>query len=161
MEHMKFPFLLKYHLFLVKDISVFGIIKMKRIEHLGIAVKDIDLANKIFAKIFNKAHYKIEEVKAEGVRTSFFKIGESKIELVEAKNPKSPIAKFIQKRGEGMHHIAFYVDDIKKEMARLQQNGFELIKEEYSIGADNKFICFLHPKDTNGVLIELCQEIIP
>ena len=131
---------------------------MKRIEHVGIAVKDLDLANATFAKIFGKEHYKIEEVELEGVRTSFFCIGESKVELLEAKNPESPIAKFIAKRGEGMHHIAFYVDDIEKEMARLKENGFELIKEHYSKGADNKLICFLHPKSTNGVLIELCQE---
>ena len=112
-----------------------------------------------FAKIFGKEHYKIEEVEVEGVKTSFFRIGESKIELLEAKNLDSPIAKFIEKRGEGIHHIAFYVDDIEKEMARIKGNGFELIRESYSKGADNKLICFLHPKDTNGVLIELCQEI--
>ena len=132
---------------------------MKKIEHLGIAVKDLDLANETFAKIFGKEHYKIEEVESEGVKTSFFSVGESKIELLEAKNSDSPIATFIEKRGEGMHHIAFYVDDIEKEMARIKENGFELIRESYSKGADNKIICFLHPKDTNGVLIELCQEI--
>ena len=131
---------------------------MKKIEHIGIAVKNIDMANKTFAKIFGKEHYKIEEVEAEGVKTSFFSIGESKVELLEAKNPESPIAKFIDKRGEGMHHIAFYVDDIDKEMQRLKENGFELIRDHYSKGADNKLICFLHPKSTNGVLIELCQE---
>jgi len=141
---------------------VFGtIIKMKKIEHLGIAVKDLDLANKTFEKIFGKTHYKTEEVEIEGVKTSFFSIGESKIELLEAKNFKSPIAKFIKTRGEGMHHIAFHVDDIEKEMERLKKNGFELIRENYSKGADNKLICFIHPKDTNGVLIELCQEINP
>ena len=131
---------------------------MNKIEHVGIAVKDLEKANETFAKIFGKEHYKIEEVEVEGVKTSFFKLGESKIELLEAKNPDSPIAKFIDKRGEGMHHIAIHVDDIEKEMLRLKANGFELIREHYSKGADNKLICFLHPKSTNGVLIELCQE---
>ena len=131
---------------------------MKKIEHIGIAVKNIEEANKTFAKIFGKEHYKIEEVKLEGVKTSFFSVGESKIELLEAKNQESPIAKFISKRGEGMHHIAFYVDDIEKEMERLKENGFQFIREHYTKGADNKLICFLHPKQTNGVLIELCQE---
>lgn len=131
---------------------------MNKIEHVGIAVKDLEKANETFAKILGKKHYKIEEVEVEGVKTSFFKLGESKIELLEAKNPDSPIAKFIDKRGEGMHHIAIHVDDIEKEMIRLKANGFELIREHYSKGADNKLICFLHPKSTNGVLIELCQE---
>lgn len=131
---------------------------MKKIEHVGIAVKDLKKANDVFAKIFGEEHYKIEEVEVEGVRTSFFKVGESKIELLEAKNADSPISKFIDKRGEGLHHIAFYVDDIEKEMKRLKDNGFELIREHYSKGADNKLICFLHPRSTNGVLIELCQE---
>tara|TARA_B110000014_G_scaffold257717_1_gene242712 strand:+ start:661 stop:1062 length:402 start_codon:yes stop_codon:yes gene_type:complete len=131
---------------------------MNKIEHVGIAVKDLEKANETFAKILDKKHYKIEEVEVEGVKTSFFKLGESKIELLEAKNPDSPIAKFIDKRGEGMHHIAIHVDDIEKEMIRLKANGFELIREHYSKGADNKLICFLHPKSTNGVLIELCQE---
>ncbi len=131
---------------------------MNKIEHVGIAVKDLEKANETFAKILGKKHYKIEEVEVEGVKTSFFKLGESKIELLEAKNPDSPIAKFIDKRGEGVHHIAIHVDDIEKEMLRLKANGFELIKEHYSKGADNKLICFLHPKSTNGVLIELCQE---
>ena len=134
---------------------------MKKIEHLGIAVKDLDLANKTFAKIFGKTHYKTEEVELEGVKTSFFSIGESKIELLESKNLDNPIAKFIKKSGEGMHHIAFQVDDIEKEMERLKENGFELIRDHYRKGADNKLICFIHPKDTNGVLIELCQEIKP
>ena len=131
---------------------------MNKIEHVGIAVKDLEKANETFAKIFGKEHYKIEEVEVEGVKTSFFKLGESKIELLEAKNPDSPIAKFIDKRGEGMHHIAIHVDDIEKEMLRLKANGFELIREHYSKGADNKLVCFLHPRSTNGVLIELCQE---
>ena len=131
---------------------------MNKIEHVGIAVKDLEKANETFAKILDKKHYKIEEVEVEGVKTSFFKLGESKIELLEAKNPDSPIAKFIDKRGEGMHHIAIHVDDIEKEMLRLKANGFELVREHYSKGADNKLICFLHPKSTNGVLIELCQE---
>jgi len=131
---------------------------MKKIEHIGIAVKDLEKANEVFSKIFDKEHYKIEEVEIEGVRTSFFKVGESKIELLEAKNTESPISKFIEKRGEGMHHLAFYVEDIEKEMKRLKDNGFELIRDHYSKGADNKLVCFLHPRSTNGVLIELCQE---
>jgi len=132
---------------------------LKKIEHIGIAVKDLEQANDVFAKLFGEEHYKIEEVEAEGVRTSFFRVGESKIELLEAKNTDSPISKFIENRGEGMHHIAFYVDNIEKEMQRLKDNGFELIREHYSKGADNKLIAFVHPKSTNGVLIELCQEI--
>jgi len=132
---------------------------LKKIEHIGIAVKDLEQANDVFAKLIGEEHYKIEEVEVEGVRTSFFRVGDSKIELLEAKNTASPISKFIEKRGEGMHHIAFYVDNIETEMQRLKDNGFELIKEHYSKGADNKHIAFLHPKSTNGVLIELCQEI--
>ena len=132
---------------------------LKKIEHIGIAVKDLEQANDVFAKLIGEEHYKIEEVEVEGVRTSFFRVGESKIELLEAKNSASPISKFIENRGEGMHHIAFYVDNIEKEMQRLKDNGFELIREHYSKGADNKHIAFLHPKSTNGVLIELCQEI--
>ncbi len=131
---------------------------LKKIEHIGIAVTDLEAANKVFATLLNKEHYKIEEVEDEGVRTSFFSVGESKIELLEAKNANSPIARFIEKRGEGMHHIAFYVDDIEKEMKRLKEEGFELIRDQYSRGADNKLICFVHPKSTNGVLIELCQD---
>ncbi len=132
---------------------------MHKIEHIGIAVKDLKNSNPLFAKLFGEAHYKIEEVASENVNTSFFKIGASKIELLEATDPASPIAKFIEKRGEGIHHIAFDVDDIYAEMKRLQNEGFQLINEKPKRGADNKLVCFLHPKTTNGVLIELCQEI--
>jgi methylmalonyl-CoA/ethylmalonyl-CoA epimerase len=131
---------------------------MKKVEHIGIAVKDLDNANTLFEKLFNQDHYKVEEVPSEGVYTSFFVLGETKIELLQASNPDSPIAKFIAKRGEGIHHIAFEVENIETEMNRLLSEGFELIHTEAKDGADNKKICFLHPKSTNGVLIELCQE---
>ena len=131
---------------------------MKKVEHIGIAVKDLDNANALFEKLFNQDHYKVEEVPSEGVSTSFFQLGETKIELLQASNPESPIAKFISKRGEGIHHIAFEVEDIESEMNRLLKEGFELINDKPKDGADNKKICFLHPKSTNGVLIELCQE---
>ena len=131
---------------------------MNKIEHLGIAVANSEAANELFAKLLGKAHYKIETVESEGVKTSFFKVGESKIELLEATNPESPISKFLTKKGEGVHHIAFHVDDIEKEMERLKNEGFVLINENYKNGADNKKVCFLHPKSTGGVLIELCQE---
>ena len=134
---------------------------MKKVEHIGIAVKDLDNANALFEKLFNQDHYKVEEVPSEGVSTSFFQIGETKIELLQASNPESPIAKFIAKRGEGIHHIAFEVENIESEMNRLLSEGFELIHSEAKDGADNKKICFLHPKSTNGVLIELCQEKTP
>ena len=132
---------------------------LNKIEHIGIAVKDLDASNELFKKLFGKAHYKIETVESESVSTSFFQLGESKIELLQATNPESSIAKFIEKKGEGVHHIAYDVDDIREEMKRLQSEGFELINKEPKRGADNKLICFLHPKSTNGVLIELCQEI--
>ncbi|MBJ59507.1 MAG: methylmalonyl-CoA epimerase [Flavobacteriales bacterium] len=131
---------------------------MKKVEHIGIAVKDIEDANNIFAKLFNQNHYKVEQVQSEGVITSFFKIGETKIELLQGTHKDSPIAKFISKRGEGIHHIAFQVTDIDSEMDRLKSEGFELINSEAKDGADNKKIIFVHPKSTNGVLIELCQE---
>ena len=131
---------------------------MNKIEHIGIAVKDIRKSNSLFEKIFNKPNYKIEEVTTEGVITSFFKVGETKIELLQASSPDSPIAKFIKDRGEGIHHIAFEVDDIDSEVQRLLSEGFEVINKESKDGADNKKISFLHPKSTNGVLIELCQE---
>ena len=134
---------------------------MKKVEHIGIAVKDLENTNALFEKLFNQDHYKSEEVLSEGVSTSFFKLGETKIELLQASNPNSPIAKFIDKRGEGIHHIAFEVENIKSEMNRLLSEGFELINTEAKDGADNKKICFLHPKSTNGVLIELCQEKTP
>ena len=132
---------------------------MKRIEHIGIAVSDIDNSNKVFEKIFGKENFKEEKVEHEGVITSFFQIGENKIELVAATNTDSSISKYLEKNREGMHHIAFDVEDIEKEMDRLRKEGIRLLNDTPKKGADNKLICFLHPKDTNGVLIELCQEI--
>ncbi len=132
---------------------------MLKIEHLGIAVKNLEAANALFEKLLGTPHYKIEEVASEGVLTSFFQLGESKIELLEATKPESPIAKFIEKRGEGIHHIAFDVVDIRSEMKRLESEGFTLLNPEPKRGADNKLVCFLHPKGTNGVLVELCQNI--
>lgn len=132
---------------------------MKKIEHIGIAVKDLNASNQLFASLFGEPHYKIEEVESEGVKTSFFQAGPNKIELLEATNPNSPIAKFIEKKGEGIHHIAFAVTDIVAEISRLKQEGFIVLNETPKKGADNKWVAFLHPKSTNGVLIELCQEI--
>tara|TARA_R110002096_G_scaffold291688_2_gene485969 strand:- start:650 stop:1069 length:420 start_codon:yes stop_codon:yes gene_type:complete len=134
--------------------------KMDKIEHIGIAVKDLEKSNKLFAALFGEKHYKTEEVLSEGVKTSFFKTGPNKIELLEATNPESPIAKFIAKKGEGIHHIAFSVTDIITEIARLKKEGFTVLNEIPKKGADNKLVAFLHPKTTNGVLIELCQENI-
>jgi len=133
---------------------------MNKIEHIGIAVKDLEKSNALFASLLGKTHYKIEEVASEGVKTSFFKSGPNKIELLEATNPKSPIAKFIEKKGEGVHHIAFAVDDIVSEITRLKKEGFVILNETPKKGADNKLVAFLHPKSTNGVLIELCQEMV-
>lgn len=132
---------------------------MEKLEHIGIAVKDMDVANKLFARLLGKEHYKIEEVESEGVRTSFFELGGIKIELLEATRPDSPIARFIEKRGEGIHHLAFEVKDIKSHVKVYQEKGFEPIGNDMKKGADNKLICFLHPKSTGGVLIELCEEI--
>ncbi|XMO87985.1 methylmalonyl-CoA epimerase [Algibacter sp. AS12] len=132
---------------------------MNKIEHIGIAVKNLKDSNDLFSKLFGKAHYKTEEVKSEGVNTSFFKVGENKIELLEATKKDSPIAKFIEKKGEGIHHIAFDVDDILSEIKRLKEEGFTVLNETPKRGADNKLVAFLHPKTANGVLIELCQEI--
>ena len=132
---------------------------MKKIEHIGIAVKDLKESNELFGRVFGEMHYKIEEVISEGVKTSFFKVGTNKIELLEATNPDSPIAKFIEKRGEGIHHIAFDVEDIKSEIVRLKKEGFKVLNEAPKKGADNKLVAFLHPKSTNGVLVELCQDI--
>lgn len=132
---------------------------MKKIEHIGIAVRNIEASNLIFEKLLGTSSYKTEEVATEGVLTSFLRIGASKIELLEATREDSPIAKFIEKRGEGIHHIAFDVADIHAEMRRLEGEGFLLLSAEPKRGADNKLVCFLHPKGTNGVLIELCQEI--
>lgn len=132
---------------------------MKKIEHIGIAVKSLEKSNELFAALFGKPHYKVEEVNSENVKTSFFKSGPNKIELLEATNPESPIAKFIDKKGEGIHHIAFAVSDINSEIKRLQKEGFTVLNKVPKKGADNKLVVFLHPKSTNGVLIELCQEI--
>ena len=132
---------------------------MRKIEHIGIAVKNLDNSNALFAKLFGEPHYKIEDVLTEGVKTSFFQVGPNKIELLEATNPDSPIAKFIEKKGEGIHHIAFDVKDIEAEIARLKAEGFTVLNETPKKGADNKIVCFLHPKSTNGVLVELCQEV--
>ena len=131
---------------------------MDKIEHIGIAVKNLEEANKVYSSLFGTEPYKEEGVESEGVKTSFFKAGPNKIELLEATNSESAIAKSIEKRGEGVHHIAFAVDDIKAEMQRLQNEGFRLLNEEPKSGADNKLVAFLHPKNTHGVLVELCQE---
>jgi methylmalonyl-CoA/ethylmalonyl-CoA epimerase len=132
---------------------------MRKIEHIGIAVKDIEVSNLLFEKLLGVPAYKSEEVVSEGVMTSFFKNGPNKIELLAATNPDSPIAKFLEKKGEGIHHIAFDVEDILAEIARLKNEGFVVLNEVPKKGADNKLIAFLHPKNTNGVLIELCQKI--
>ena len=132
---------------------------MKKIEHIGIAVKDLKVSNTIYEKLLGVSSYKQEVVESEGVKTSFFEVGPNKIELLEATKTDSTIAKFIEKRGEGIHHIAFDVDDILLEMERLKAEGFVLLNEKPKKGADNKWVAFVHPKDANGVLIELCQEI--
>lgn len=131
---------------------------MLKVEHIGIAVKSLATAIPLFEKLLNTPCYKTEEVASEGVTTAFFRQGESKIELLEASTESSAIARFIEKKGEGMHHIAFEVTDIYAEMERLQQEGFELINTAPKPGADNKLVCFLHPKSTNGILVELTQE---
>ena len=131
---------------------------MEKLEHIGIAVKNLEESNQLFAKLLGKAHYKIEEVASEGVRTSFFELSGVKIELLEATNSSSPIAKFIEKRGEGIHHLAFEVADIKKSIQSYLEKGFSLLSEQPKPGADNKRIAFMHPKSTNGVLVELCEE---
>jgi len=130
-----------------------------KIEHIGIAVKDIKKATETYTKLFNQSPYKTEAVESENVITTFFKTGENKIELLEATSEESAIYKFIEKKGEGIHHIAFDVDDIYVEMERLSKEGFIVLNEQPKKGADNKLVCFLHPKSVNGVLIELCQEI--
>ena len=132
---------------------------MNKIEHIGIAVANLEESSIIYEKLFGAPSYKQEEVASEGVKTAFFKSGPNKIELLEATNPESPIAKFIGKKGEGIHHIAFDVDDIVAEIERLKNEGFIVLNETPKKGADNKLVAFLHPKSTNGVLIELCQEI--
>jgi methylmalonyl-CoA/ethylmalonyl-CoA epimerase len=132
---------------------------MKKIEHLGIAVKNLETSNALFEKLLGVAPYKQEAVASEGVLTSFFQKGPNKIELLAATEPDGPIAKFLERKGEGIHHVAFEVHDIKAEMARLKTEGFTLLSEEPKKGADNKWVAFLHPKSANGVLVELCQEI--
>ncbi|RRQ50091.1 methylmalonyl-CoA epimerase [Maribacter algicola] len=132
---------------------------MKKIEHLGIAVKNLKDSNVLFEKLLGEGPYKEEEVASEGVRTSFFKTGPNKIELLESLNEEGPIAKFLTKKGEGIHHIAFEVEDIIAEMERLKKEGFQVLGDAPKKGADNKWVVFVHPKSTNGVLIELCQEI--
>ena len=133
---------------------------MRKIEHIGIAVNDLGASNLLFEKLFGTPPYKQEEVISEGVKTSFFMNGPNKIELLEAMNTNSPIAKFLEKKGEGIHHIAYEVEDIYAEMTRMQNEGFTLLQDAPKRGADNKWVCFLHPKDTGGVLVELCQEMI-
>lgn len=132
---------------------------MLRVEHIGIAVKNLADADALFARLFTKEAYKHEKVEGEGVTTSFFQMGETKIELLEATRPDSAIAKFIDKKGEGIHHIAFEVVDIRAEIRRLQAEGFEVLNEEPKHGADNKWVAFLHPRSTNGILVEICQTI--
>jgi len=131
---------------------------MMKIEHIGIAVKELNNSIPLFEQLLNSPCYKTEDVVSEGVKTAFFQAGDAKIELLEATNDSSPISKFIVKKGEGMHHIAFEVENIAAEMKRLTALGFELLNEQPKNGADNKLVCFLHPKTTNGVLIEICQE---
>ncbi len=132
---------------------------MKKIEHIGIAVKDLKQANSLYQSLLGIAPYKSEIIESENVNTSFFKVGDSKIELLEATNDQSAIAKFISKKGEGIHHIAFEVKDIISEIKRLEKEGFKILNDTPKRGADNKIVVFLHPKTTHGVLIELCQEI--
>ncbi|MEG1590600.1 methylmalonyl-CoA epimerase [Chryseobacterium sp.] len=129
-----------------------------KLEHIGIAVKSLGVSDELFTKLLGKESYKKETVEREGVVTSFYETGESKIELLEASNPESPISKFIDKKGEGIHHLAFGVENIVEEVKRLKKEGFIFISEEPKEGADNKLVVFLHPKSTNGVLVELCQE---
>ncbi|QLG45400.1 methylmalonyl-CoA epimerase [Costertonia aggregata] len=132
---------------------------MHKVEHIGIAVRNLEASNLLFEKLLGSPSYKIEEVATEGVRTSFFASGPNKIELLEATHENSPIQKFLDKKGEGVHHIAFAVDDIRAEIKRLKAEGFTVLNEAPKKGADNKLVAFLHPKSTNGVLVELCQEI--
>jgi methylmalonyl-CoA/ethylmalonyl-CoA epimerase len=132
---------------------------MIRIEHIGIAVKDLSSAEDLYARLLGTPSYKRETVESEGVITSFFQVGPNKVELLESTRPDGPIARAIEKRGEGIHHIAFEVEDIRSEMARLKAAGFQLLNEEPKRGADNKLVCFVHPKSANGVLVELTQEM--
>ena len=134
---------------------------MLKVEHIGIAVKSLDQSIPLFEKLLNTSCYKTEQVASENVNTAFFQKGETKVELLESSNPDGVIRKYIEKKGEGMHHIAFDVQDIRAEMDRLKSEGFILLNDQPKKGADNKLVCFLHPKSTNGVLLELCQEIKP
>lgn len=131
---------------------------MLKVEHIGIAIKDMQASVPLFEKLLNTSCYKTEMVESEKVNTAFFRQGETKIELLKSITPDGVIAKFIERKGEGIHHIAFDVADIRQEMKRLQAEGFTLLNEEPKKGADNKWVCFLHPKGTNGVLVELCQD---
>ena len=146
-------------LFFVNFVRIKKSNKMRKIEHIGIAVKSLEVSNVLFEKLFGQPPYKEEEVVSEGVKTSFFMNGPNKIELLEATNPDSPIAKFLERKGEGIHHIAFDVENILDEITRLKKEGFVVLNEIPKKGADNKLVVFLHPKVTNGVLVELCQEI--
>jgi len=132
---------------------------IKKIEHVGIATKDLKKSNELFKKLLGEQSYKTEVVDSESVTTSFFKVGDQKIELLEASEPNSTIARFIERRGEGMHHLAFHVENIDEEIERLEKEGFSFVSKTPKKGADNKMVVFLHPKTTNGVLVELCQEI--
>ncbi len=131
---------------------------MEKIEHIGIAVRELATAIPLYEKLLNTVCYKKEKVESEKVETAFFKTGESKIELLQSTDPDGVIARFIEKKGEGIHHIAFAVNDIHAEIKRLKEAGFQFISEEPKAGADNKWVCFLHPKSTNGVLVEICAE---
>lgn len=131
---------------------------MRKIEHIGIAVADLEKSNELFARLLGKEHYKTESVEGEGVETSFFQVGDTKVELLQASRPDSPIAKYLEKKSEGVHHIAFDVEDIHTEVKRLKEAGFEILNETPKQGADNKIVVFLHPRSTNGVLVELCQS---
>ena len=131
---------------------------MRKIEHIGIAVKSLEKSNEVFKKLFGEEHYKVETVESEHVSTSFFQLGETKIELLEATNEKSAIARYLDKNREGIHHIAFDVEDIHKEIERLKSEGFEFISDQPKKGADNKLVVFIHPKSANGLLVELCQD---
>lgn len=131
---------------------------MRKIEHIGIAVANLEKSNELFARLLGKAHFKTEIVDGEGVETSFFQVGETKLELLQATRADSPIAKYIGRKSEGVHHIAFDVEDIVAEVERLKAEGFEILNETPKLGADNKLVVFLHPRSTNGVLVELCQD---
>jgi methylmalonyl-CoA/ethylmalonyl-CoA epimerase len=131
---------------------------MRKIEHIGIAVADLEKSNELFARLLGKTHFKTEIVEGEGVETSFFQVGETKVELLQATRPDSPIAKYLDRKSEGVHHIAFDVEDIFAEVERLKKAGFEILNETPKQGADNKLVVFLHPRSTNGVLVELCQN---